>query len=209
MDRSLRFPLLLVASLALHTWAVFALPATRPARLSVQRGHFRVALRAIASPSSQPDASHPQAKQRTSKNVAPAVAAQPAVVRLDSPPPLRARLRAQEDVRPSEPADADSGAVDAPPVPWTDNPAPTYPEQARRDGEQGIVRLKLLVLVDGRVGRVATLASSGYDLLDEAARQAAGRYRFEPASRAGKPVENEVVVPFEFRLQRNRWASDR
>lgn len=61
-------------------------------------------------------------------------------------------------------------------------------------GLQGRVRIRLLVLADGRVGRVDLLVPSGQPELDRAAVEALGRWRFEPARRGGEPVDSYYLV---------------
>lgn len=82
------------------------------------------------------------------------------------------------------------------------NPAPVYPEQARRRGEQGTVQIALLVLADGTVGDIGLARSSGYRDLDESALKAVARWRFVPASRAGVPIDFRYVLPVNFNLRR-------
>lgn len=82
------------------------------------------------------------------------------------------------------------------------NPAPVYPEQARRRGEQGTVHIALLVLADGTVGEIGLARSSGYTDLDESALKAVARWRFVPASRAGVPIDFRYVLPVNFNLRR-------
>jgi len=80
------------------------------------------------------------------------------------------------------------------------NPKPAYPTQARKRGMEGRVVLRVFVRADGGVKSVVTNTSSGYGLLDRAARVAVLRWRFAPATRGGKVVAGEVLIPFDFRL---------
>jgi protein TonB len=82
----------------------------------------------------------------------------------------------------------------------SDNPAPRYPSAARRRGIQGIVTLAVRVAASGLPVAVEVAASSGSTLLDEAALEAVRRWRFQPATAAGRPVEASLAVPVEFRL---------
>jgi len=81
------------------------------------------------------------------------------------------------------------------------NPEPEYPPQSRRLREQGLVKLRVHVTVDGRVGEVTLHKSSGYERLDKAALDTVRHWRFRPAQRAGIPVAGWVVVPIRFELQ--------
>lgn len=58
---------------------------------------------------------------------------------------------------------------------------PTYPEQARLQGWQGKVNIRVEVLSDGLPGDITVKKSSGYPLLDDAAVKAIKRWRFVPA----------------------------
>lgn len=80
------------------------------------------------------------------------------------------------------------------------NPKPAYPTQARKRGMEGRVVLRVFVRSDGRVKSVKLENSSGYGLLDRAARVAVIRWRFAPATRSGRVVDAEVLIPFDFLL---------
>jgi periplasmic protein TonB len=80
-------------------------------------------------------------------------------------------------------------------------PPPKYPHAARVAGEEGRVRLMLLVGTDGRVERIELARSSGHESLDRAALDAVSRWRFEPASRGGRAVASWVVIPVAFSLE--------
>jgi protein TonB len=85
---------------------------------------------------------------------------------------------------------------------YLNNPKPPYPALSRRHGEEGIVRLNILVNPDGSVARLALAKSSGYARLDESAMKTVqASWKFEPASQAGKPVAAWVIVPIQFTLR--------
>lgn len=81
------------------------------------------------------------------------------------------------------------------------NRPPEYPALSRRYGEQGTVRLRVLVQADGTAGKVEIERSSGYALLDEAARNAVRSWRFQPATKDGKPVADWYLTPVVFKLE--------
>src|SRR5262249_1104928 len=68
-----------------------------------------------------------------------------------------------------------------------------YPAQARADGVEGRLVLRLQVGADGSVTQVAVL-SSVESALDAAAIVAAKKWRFKPAMRCGKPVAGGVYT---------------
>ncbi|MBN1101911.1 MAG: energy transducer TonB [Deltaproteobacteria bacterium] len=81
------------------------------------------------------------------------------------------------------------------------NPAPEYPEVARRRGYEGTVMLDLLVNREGRVSDVRLSRSCGFPLLDRAAMTAVKGWFFEPATRGAEPAEMWVKVPIRFELK--------
>jgi len=83
---------------------------------------------------------------------------------------------------------------------YLDNPKPAYPTLARKRGMEGRVVLRVQVRRDGAVQSVDVEQSTGFALLDRAARAAALRWRFAPAMRGNTAVDGEVLVPFDFRL---------
>lgn len=58
---------------------------------------------------------------------------------------------------------------------------PDYPESARRQGVEGVVRVKIEINEQGRADSVWVTGSSGNDALDEAAMRAVRKWRFTPA----------------------------
>jgi protein TonB len=63
---------------------------------------------------------------------------------------------------------------------------PKYPEEAKKRGEQGTVRLLLLVNEDGYVTQAKVLKSSGFLALDRAGLESSGEWRFLPGKVNGK-----------------------
>ena len=81
------------------------------------------------------------------------------------------------------------------------NPAPPYPPQSRRIGEEGKVILRVFVTTDGGAQQVEIKTSSGSDRLDESAQRTVRRWKFIPARRGGITVESWVLVPIVFKLE--------
>ncbi len=77
---------------------------------------------------------------------------------------------------------------------------PSYAEEARRTGVEGEVVLEIVVRRDGTVGDVKVLQRLGSGL-DQKAIDAVRQWRFEPARRAGMPVDVVVEVAVEFKLR--------
>lgn len=82
------------------------------------------------------------------------------------------------------------------------NPKPPYPRLSRRLGEEGTVRLNILVNPDGSVARLELAQSSGFSRLDRSAMETVqSSWKFEPASQGGHPVAAWVIVPIQFTLR--------
>lgn len=81
------------------------------------------------------------------------------------------------------------------------NVPPAYPPSAVRRGEQGTVLLEVAVTPDGTAGTVSVVTSSGYPILDHAARQAVAAWRFIAARRAGVAVTSTMRLRVRFALK--------
>jgi protein TonB len=78
------------------------------------------------------------------------------------------------------------------------NRPPEYPPEAVLNGEHGTVVILIHVSPAGTTAGVDVLRSSGYVLLDRAAREAVLRWRFLPAVKGGEPVGSDVTMGFIF-----------
>lgn len=87
---------------------------------------------------------------------------------------------------------------------YRETPKPSYPEQARKEGQQGRVLLRVLVDQEGKSKSVEVSRSSGSQTLDRAAVEAIRLWRFSPARYGDKPVESWVRIPVDFRLTDGR-----
>ena len=77
---------------------------------------------------------------------------------------------------------------------------PTYPPTSRRLGEEGTVRLKVLVDERGRARDVQVAKSSGFARLDEAAMTAVRKWRFEAATDGVNAITAWTQVAVTFKL---------
>ncbi|MBL8265914.1 energy transducer TonB [Steroidobacter sp.] len=77
---------------------------------------------------------------------------------------------------------------------------PTYPSSSRRAGEEGTVRLKVLVDANGRPRDVAVASSSGFARLDQAAMDAVRKWRFVAATDGTNAISAWTQVAITFRL---------
>ncbi|MFN3792038.1 energy transducer TonB [Massilia sp.] len=73
---------------------------------------------------------------------------------------------------------------------------PAYPEQDLEQQHRGTVTVRFLLGVDGVVKRSLIHTSSGYPSLDEAARLAMSKCRFNPPMVDGKPVEGWTAIQY-------------
>ncbi|EFI35431.1 TonB family protein [Desulfonatronospira thiodismutans ASO3-1] len=84
---------------------------------------------------------------------------------------------------------------------YRENTPPEYPRRARQRNQQGKVILEVLVNSRGRVEEMEVAESSGYSILDRAAKDAVRDWVFEPGRRGEQSVDTRVRVPVRFELQ--------
>jgi protein TonB len=96
-------------------------------------------------------------------------------------------------------ATAASGAV-AQDLKTRNRVEPTYPSASRRAGEEGTVRLKVLVDEKGRPRDVTVANSSGSARLDQAAMEAVRKWRFVAATDGTNAITAWTQVAVTFRL---------
>ncbi len=78
---------------------------------------------------------------------------------------------------------------------------PDYPSASRRLEEEGTVTLKFLIGVDGRVMQAEVEKTSGFQRLDEAARNALSKCQFKPGTVDGKPEQSWASIKYTWRLE--------
>ena len=81
----------------------------------------------------------------------------------------------------------------------TAKPKPSYTKEARRNGIQGFVVLKVLLSGDGKVSRVRVVKGLPAGLTENAIR-AACKMAFKSAMKGGQPVSQWVTAEYAFRL---------
>lgn len=119
-------------------------------------------------------------------------------IQFDEPvvPPAETPMPASENAIAATPA---AGAV-AQELKTRNRVEPTYPSSSRRAGEEGTVRLKVLVDEKGRPRDVAVATSSGFARLDQAAMEAVRKWRFMAATDGTNPISAWTQVAITFRL---------
>jgi len=206
-------------AVALHAVAAAALLSHEPARsVTLPTAPLMVSL--VSPPREQARPAPPvlvPPKPRTVAKPRRRPAPAPTPMREPEPPVLSAPLASPSPVATTPPAPPEPAAIvaapPAPPAPapvivtdpifnadYLDNPPPPYPAASRRNGEQGRVLLRVLVNVHGRAENVQVRDSSGHRRLDEAALDTVKRWRFVPAKRGDRAVEEWVLIPVSFRL---------
>jgi protein TonB len=102
------------------------------------------------------------------------------------------------DAAPERPAKLEPPRAD---LAYLDNPAPAYPAVSKRSREQGRVMLRVRVDEKGKVEDVLIETSSGFNRLDQAAREAVSHWRFLPARLGERAVAGWALVPINFQLR--------
>lgn len=76
-----------------------------------------------------------------------------------------------------------------------------YPPESEAAGEEGKVMLNLTIDEEGKVSDAAVVKSSGFERLDQAARDAVLKHwRFRPARKDGKAVPSQALAPINWKL---------
>ena len=75
-----------------------------------------------------------------------------------------------------------------------------YPAGARRDGEEGLLKLAVMIGGGGQVLSWRLAGSTGFPRLDAAAQCVLDKLRFNAAREDGRAVQSEVILPIVFRL---------
>ena len=107
--------------------------------------------------------------------------------------------------RPSEPvASAATPAVGTPKtvssVEYIREPVVKYPQAARVLKQRGVVTLRALIDIEGLAREVDVQTSSGFRVLDDAARTAVLNALFKPYIESGHALPVYVFIPIEFGL---------
>jgi TonB family protein len=81
--------------------------------------------------------------------------------------------------------------------------SPVYPKTALKDSLEGSVFLRVTIDEQGGVAKVE-IEKGTRDDLNAAAIDAMKQWKFKPLTRKGTPVQASVVVPFRFRLTKEK-----
>lgn len=115
----------------------------------------------------------------------PPLPAGPAFVPETAPPPVPPLMAAAQDPR------------------FAKDFQPDYPASELRAQRDGIVRIRVLIGVDGRVKAAESLSATSDAFFEATRRQALSKWRFKPATRGGVPQESwkSMSVRFEIKNQ--------
>jgi protein TonB len=83
----------------------------------------------------------------------------------------------------------------------TECEAPRYPTASRLAGESGTVRLLFLISTQGEVEQSRIEKTSGFDRLDDAARDALSLCHFKPGTVDGRPERSWARLDYVWRLK--------
>ena len=127
------------------------------------------------------------------------------------PPPISVRP-ATPPASPAMPARQARAASPRNERRWTQRIQDAYPLQAKREGIEGVVGVRVMVTPQGRSSNCQVTSSSSSKLLDEAACKGMDRFaRFNPArDRAGEPTSGTFSTRITYRLSPadKEWAED-
>jgi protein TonB len=76
---------------------------------------------------------------------------------------------------------------------------PYYPELARKQGISGVVLVNVLIDTNGDVEKAEVFKS--VKGLDQAALEAARKFKFTPGKKSDQPVKVKMQIPFKFHLK--------
>jgi periplasmic protein TonB len=77
---------------------------------------------------------------------------------------------------------------------------PTYDDASRKAKVEGTVRLKIIVMPDGQV-KDPKVVNSVSEALDKKSIDAVLQWKFDPATKDGKPVATQIDVVCNFKLK--------
>lgn len=181
-----------IAIVAAHVVGLWALANAAPIRAAFDQTPIEASL--IEAPEEQMDAPPPPPPQVVAVEL-PTM--EPPLISITEEAAPTAIIVAKVDQPP--PPQAASGAPRVvTDVAYLEPPAPKYPPESKRSGEEGLVVLRVLINELGRAARVEVERSSGHPRLDAAARAAVERALFKPYIENGVPRMALAMIPVEF-----------
>lgn len=117
-----------------------------------------------------------------------------------APAPATPAVSPAGNQRPAANATAAAVVLPSTSADYLNNPAPPYPRQSKRLGEEGTVVIRVLITAEGRAEKAEIRTSSGYARLDDTALTTVKAWRFVPGKRNGLPEAMWFNVPIRFVL---------
>lgn len=117
-----------------------------------------------------------------------------------APAPATPATPQTDNQRPAANATAVTVVLPSTSADYLNNPAPPYPRQSKRMGEEGTVVIRVLITPEGRAEKAEIRTSSGYVRLDDTALTTVKAWRFVPGKRNGLPEAMWFNVPIRFVL---------
>ena len=177
-------------------WAIQSGLATKV--VQVAKVVVQAELISEVTPSLPPPAPKPPPPAPPPPPTAPVVTTpSPAAIQLPPAPPVAAPALPPAPPAPAAPAVRTSAVIQA----GATCAKPDYPSASRRLEEEGTVTLKFLIGVDGRVIQAEVEKTSGFQRLDEAARNALSKCQFKPGTVDGKPEQSWASIKYTWRLE--------
>lgn len=189
--------------------AVFAVLRSQPQSLSIEPipDPIMVSLLSTTPQKPMPPAAPTEKAQKPVKKLASKPVA-PLIKETNQPTPPMQQTSTPTAATSSPAAEPASKAIDTQTyqspgfnAAYLNNPAPDYPSISRREGEQGLVLLRVQVTANGTAASVELQTGSGSDRLDQAALEAVKKWRFVPAKRGEQSVSASVTVPVSFSIE--------
>lgn len=115
-------------------------------------------------------------------------------------PPEHADFHPQEPATTTSDKPANGPSVVSAVVDFTTCDKPSYPRNSLVNGEHGLVRLRFLIDIDGRVAETKIEKSSSHRELDAAANTALSLCKFKPGTVDGKPQKSWTTVDYIWKL---------
>ncbi|MDP3151420.1 MAG: energy transducer TonB [Archangium sp.] len=188
---------------AVFVWSMWGEPVKR---VEVVRVPIEMELRPFVRPVEARRTPVVEQRKASSRRRGPVVLAAPAPVALAVAVAVAEVGEVQVGRQPGGDDDADVGGEEGPPAAPPDSPAEllvmpriTYPETARADDVEGVVRLWVKLDERGQVISVEVLEEPGSGL-GAAARSALMRAQFRPATHLGAAVQSGFEYVYRFRL---------
>ena len=117
-----------------------------------------------------------------------------------APAPATPAVSPAGNQRPAANATAAAVVLPSTSADYLNNPAPPYPRQSKRMGEEGTVVIRVLITPEGRAEKAEIRTSSGHARLDDTALTTVKAWRFVPGKRNGLPEAMWFNVPIRFVL---------